>query len=65
MFNYQVELRVISGGGFADRVVFREVVLLVPPLFLAGLDLGDRDVLLPVVCPVQLALKQHRLEINN
>ena len=55
----EVEPRVVPGGGGVGVLVLGEAVLLRPPLRLAArLDLGDRDVLLPVVSPVQLALEK-------
>jgi len=41
-----------------DEKAFKVFDLLVEPLLLAGLDLGNGDVLLPVVCPVELTLQK-------
>ena len=51
----QIQSRIVSAGGVAD-VVFRESVLVLPPLHrLLAAHLRDGEVLLPVVGPVQLA----------
>ena len=51
----QVEARVVPAGGVA-HVVLGEPVLVLPPLHrLLGAQLGDGEVLLPVVSPVQLS----------
>ena len=51
----QVEPGVVPAGGVAD-VILREPVLVLPPLSrLLGAQLGDGEVFLPVVGPVQLA----------
>ncbi len=49
----KVKLWIISGRSVTNCVILREVVLLVPPLLLPGLDLRNGDVLLPVVSPVE------------
>ena len=50
----QVEPGIVPAGGVA-HVVLGEPVLILPPLHrLLGAELGDGEVLLPVVSPVQL-----------
>ena len=80
----QVQPWVVSAGGVAEIisvvpaaaavldavvVVLWEAVLVLPALGAAGLDLGDGDVLLPVVGPIKFSLKTQiqegsRFEIN-
>jgi len=52
----QVEARIVPAGRITDVVVFREFVLLLPLLVgPAVAQLGDGEVLLPVMSPVELA----------
>ena len=53
----QIQSGIISGRGVTE-IVFREAILLFPALFVTpGFQFRDRDVLLPMVGPVQLTLK--------
>ena len=55
----EVEPRVVPGGrvGQVHGVVLGEAILLLPPLLVPAANLRDGDVLLPVMSPVQLALR--------
>ena len=53
----EVQPGVVPGGGVAVEIVLGETVLLGEPLLVSRrLDLGDGDVLLPMVGPIKLSL---------